>query len=315
MTVRSPEVQLWELLRGALGTRALALAADLGVAEALANGPRPIPDLASHLGADPDVLRRILRALASEGVFAEVEPGVVRNTAASELLLGGWGSFAHLFGGPWLKATAALGATGTASFPGAFGADFWAWLAEHPDERAIFDKAMETGNERRAGGLIGLDWRGDEVVVDVGGGNGALLAPLLERHRGLEGIVFDLPETVRDEAAFGDRCTFVAGSFFERVPAGDVYVLSTVLHDWDDASAARILETIRAHAPAGARLIVVDAVLPDGNEPHGGKWLDLLVLALFAGRERDEAQWCELLAATGFEPLTIEDGLIEARCR
>ena len=131
----------------------------------------------------------------------------------------------------------------------------------------------------------------------------------------MRGIVFDLPETSRDEASLGDRLTFVAGDFFERVPSGDVYVLATILHDWDDERAAAILRTIRAAAPHGARLVVLETVLPAGNEPHGAKWLDLLMLALFAGRERDEAQWRALLSAGGFEPVELRDGLIEARCR
>jgi hypothetical protein len=315
MTAREPEDLVWDLLRGALGTRALALAADLRIAEALADGPRPLEDLAREVDANPDTLRRLLRALAAEGVFAEEEPGIFRNTEASAILQGGWGSFAHLFGGAWFRAVGALEASADASFPGVFGTDFWTWLAENRAERAVFDHAMEQGNERRVDRLASVDWRGDETVVDVGGGNGSLLAELLRRRPGLRGIVFDLPETVRDEAALGDRCTFVAGSFFERVPVGDVYVLSTILHDWDDASATRILQTIRGHAPAAARLVVLDAVVPDGNEAHGAKWLDLLVLALFAGRERDEEQWRALLAGAGFEPERIQDGLIEARCR
>jgi hypothetical protein len=315
MTVRSPEDSLWELLRGALGTRALALVADLGVADALADGPRSVTDLGHELDTDPDTLHRLLRALASERIFAEEDPCVFRNTEASELLQGGWGSFAHLFGGVWLRATGALDASGQPSFPPVFGTDFWSWLAENPDERAAFDDAMEQGKESRIERLAAFDWRGDETVVDVGGGNGSLLVGLLERHSGLRGIVFDLPETTRDEASLGDRCTFVAGSFFERVPEGDVYVLATILHDWDDASAARILQTIHAHAPAGARLIVLESVLAAGNEPDGAKWLDLLMLALFAGRERDERQWRALLLAGGFEPVSVADGLIEARCR
>jgi trans-aconitate methyltransferase len=160
-----------------------------------------------------------------------------------------------------------------------------------------------------------VEWRGDETVVDIGGGTGAVLVELVRRRSGLRGIVFDLPETVRNEETFGDRCTFVAGDFFERVPRGDVYVLSTILHDWDDEHAGAILRTIRAAAPEGARLIVMDAVIPMGNERHGAKWLDLLMLVLFAGRERDEEQWRELLGSAGFEPVQIEDGLIQARCR
>ena len=314
MTELQPEDRLWDLMRGALGTRALAIVADLGVADALAGGPRPVEELAKELDAEPDALRRLLRALASDGIFAEADRGVFRNTEASELLQGGWGAFAHLFGGVWLRAAAALEPSGQPSFPGVFGAGFWSWLFENAGERAVFDRAMEQGNDSRVARLAQLDWRGDETVVDVGGGNGSLLAGLLDRHRGLRGIVFDLPETTRDEASLGDRCTFVAGTFFERVPKGDVYVLSTILHDWDDESAARILRTIRACAASGARVRIIDAVVPDGNDEHGAKWLDLLMLVLFGGRERDEAEWRALLAAGGLEPLQIDDGLIEARC-
>ena len=314
MSEVSPEARLWGLVRGSLATRALAVVADLRVADALAEGPRAVDDLARETGADADALYRFLRALASDGVFAEEERGVFRNTPASELLRGGWGDFAHLFGGVWYRTAERLSATGEAVFPSAFGTDFWSWLADHPDERAAFDWAMEQGKERRVARLAALDWRGDETVVDVGGGNGSLLVELLRRQPGLRGIVFDLPETVRDEEALGDRITFVEGNFFERVPDGDVHLLSTILHDWDDESAAAILRTIRAAAGPEGRLLVVDAVVAPGNEPYGAKWLDLLMLALFAGRERDEAQWRALLAGAAFEPVRIEDGLIEARC-
>jgi O-methyltransferase/methyltransferase family protein len=317
MSESSPETQLWDLMRGALTARALGVVAELEVADALADGPRGVEEVALEVGADPDRLHRFLRALASDGVFAEDEPGVFRNTEASALLRdGGWGDFAHLFGGVWHRTAAELDvAPGEPPFPRLFGADFWSWLAGHPDERAAFDRAMEQGKERRIDRLAEAGWRGDETVVDVGGGNGSLSVGLLGRHPGLRGIVFDLPETVRDEASLGDRCTFVAGSFFESVPAGDVYVLSTILHDWDDESAAAILRTIHRTAPAGTRLLVIETVVPPGNEPHGAKWLDLLMLALFAGRERDEAQWRALLEGAGFEPVRMDDGLIEARCR
>jgi hypothetical protein len=317
MSQRAPDTVLWDLLRGTLGTRALALVADLRVADALTDGPRPVEDLAREVGADPDTLHRILRALASDGVFAEEEHGVFRNTEASEVLRrgDGWDDFAHLFGGVWLRAVGELDASSEPSFPKIFGTDFWSWLADHPEERAAFDRAMVQGGENRVERLAGLEWRGDELVVDVGGGNGSLLVELVRRQPGLRGIVFDLPETNRDDVALGDRIEFVAGSFFERVPVGEVYILSTILHDWDDERATAILRTIRAAAPAHARLLVIETVLPPGNEPNGAKWLDLLMLTLFAGRERDEAQWRELLEAGDFDPLRIEDGLIEARCR
>ena len=311
----SPEEQLWGLIRGALGTRALGIAADLRIADALAEGPRHVDDIARERGADPDTLHRILRALATHGVFAEDAPGVFRNTAASELLRGGWREFAHLFGGIFYRTLEQLDASGEPTFSRIFGSDFWSWLAQHPDERASFDSAMEQGKEGRVERFSKIDWRGDETVVDVGGGNGSLLVALLRSQPGLRGIVFDLPETVRDEAAFPERIEFVAGSFFESVPRGDVYVLSTILHDWDDERAAAILKTVRAAAPPDARLLVLDAVVPSGNDPGSGKWLDLLMLALLGGRERNEEQWRALLHEGGFEPVAIEDGLVEARCR
>jgi hypothetical protein len=316
LTAPSPTGVLWNALRGALATRALALVADLDVAEALAAGPRPVEEVAREVGADADTLHRLLRALASDGIFAEEEPGVFRNTEASELLRhSGWDDFAHLFGGVWLHSTGELDASGEPSFPRLHGTDFWSWLAEHPGERAAFDRAMEQGWESRLERLASVEWRGDETVVDVGGGNGSLLLGLLGRHPGLTGIVFDLPETVRDESSFGGRCTFVAGDFFERVPPGDAYVLSTILHDWDDGHASGILRTIRAAADADTRLVLLESTVDPGNEPDGAKWLDLLMLTLFAGRERDEAQWHALLEAGGFRVERFGPGLIEARCR
>jgi len=314
----APEERVWNLLRGALATRALAVVADLGVADALADGARSVEDVAGEVGADPDTLHRLLRALASDGAFAEEAPGIFRNTDVSNVLRrgGGWDDFAHLFGGVWHRAAGELDVTSLdAPFPRLFGTDFWSWLAAHPEERAAFDRAMSQGGQRRVEQLASVDWRGDEVVVDVGGGNGSLLVELLRRHPRLRGIVVDLPETNRDEAGFGDRIEFVAGDFFDRVPAGDVYVLSGILHDWSDDRAEAILQTVRAAAPSAARLFVIDSVVPSGNEPHGAKWLDLLMLALLRGRERNEAQWRSLLASAGFELVSLQDGLIEARCR
>ena len=303
---------IWDALRGALVTRALGLAADLRVAQALAAGPRSHEVLARERGVDAGALYRVLRALASDGIFEEIEPGVFGNTAASEVLArDGWDDFAHLFGGAWLQAVAALDASGEPSFPRVYGDEFWAWLAAYPDERAAFDRAMAQGWQGRLGRLESVDWRGDELVVDVGGGNGSLLVALLERHQRMPGIVFDLPETVRDEQALGDRCRFVEGSFFESVPHGDVHLLSTILHDWDDDSAQRILETVGA--AAGERLVVLDGVIEPGNAPDGAKWLDLLMLVIAGGRKRTAEQWRVLLGDAGWRPTRVGEGAIEAQ--
>jgi hypothetical protein len=308
----NPEMIIWNALRGALVTRALGLVAELGVAQCLADGPRSHEALAREQGVNADALYRVLRALASDGIFEEVEPGVFGNTAASEILVrDGWDDFAHLFGGTWLEAVAALDASGEPSFPRAHGDEYWAWLGAHPDERAAFDRAMAQGWQTRIDRLESIDWRGDELVVDVGGGNGSLLVALLERHPRMHGIVFDLPETVRDEQALGDRCTFVEGSFFEEVPHGDAHLLSTILHDWDDKSAQGILETVRA--AGGGRLVVLDSVIEAGNDPDGAKWLDLLMLALAGGRERTAEQWRTLLCQGGWRPTNVGRGVIEAQ--
>jgi hypothetical protein len=313
MSELDPRTQLWNLLRGAMTTRAFGIAADLRIADALAEGPRPVVELAHQSGVEPETLQRILRALASDGVFAEDEPGVFRNTAASELLCSdGWQEFAHLFGSVFYDAVATLDPqTNEPTFQRRFGDDFWSWLAANPEERAAFDAAM--AGDGGIGRLNEVEFRGDETVVDIGGGNGAKLRELLELHPGLRGIVFDLPETVRDEAGFGDRIEFVPGDFFESVPAGDVYTLSAILHDWDDEQAGAILRTIRAAAPPEARLLVLESVITPGNDPQGAKWLDLLMLVI-GGRERTEAEWRALLEGAGFEIERIEDGLIQARC-
>jgi SAM-dependent methyltransferase len=315
-----PEARLWDLMRGTMTAKALAVASDLDIADALADGPRSSTNLAAEKGADADTLHRVLRALASDGVFSEGEPGVFSNTEASELLRrdrgDGWPEFAHLFGGVFAEAIAGLDPrTRGETFSERFETDFWSWLAAHPDERGVFDAAMAGGKERSAERLAGLEWRDDETVVDVGGGNGALLRALLQRRPRLHGIAFDLPETVRDERALGDRISFVAGDFFERVPTGDAYVLSTILHDWDNERAAAILGTIRVAAPASARLFILDSVVGQGNEPSGAKWLDLLMLVLAGGRERTEPEWRRLIESAGFRIEQIEDRLIQARCR
>jgi hypothetical protein len=310
----SPEELLWDLMRGALTARALGIVADLRVADALAAGPRPVGELAAEVQADTDTLYRLLRALASDDIFAETEPSVFANTSASELLRGGgWADYAHLYGGVFHRTAAELGASGEQAFTRLFGTDFWSWLAEHPAERASFDRAMAGGKEWKLERLAHVDWRDGETVVDVGGGNGMLLAELFERRAGLRGIVFDLAETDRDESSFPNGIEFVAGSFFERVPPGDTYLLSSILSEWGDSQARAILETIRNSAPPGARVLIAEAVITPGNEAIGQKWVDLLMLAI-GGRERDEAEWRTLLHKASLEPVSIADGLIEARC-
>ena len=289
--------ELWDFLRGALMSKALAAVVDAGVPEALADGPRPV----SELQGDPDTLHRLLRALASDGVFRETEPGEFEHTDLSRQLLGpGWSEFAHLFGGVFFEATTDLEAsTAEAPFPDRFGTGFWAWLAEHPAERATFDAAMAGERLRPAERLADLEWREGEVVVDVGGGNGALLAALIRLRPEVRGIVLDLPETVRDEAALGDRIEFVAGSFFESVPeGGDAYLLKWIIHDWEDEEAVAILRTVRAQ---GGTLLLVERVVEPPNEGPETKLGDLNMLVGPGGQERTLEEFRSLLETAGYE--------------
>ncbi|HTP20833.1 MAG TPA: methyltransferase [Solirubrobacteraceae bacterium] len=311
---RPPEAVLWDFLRGALMTRALAVVADAGIADALAGGPKDIAQLASEVGADSDVLERLMNALASDGLFERFDDGVFANTDASELLRDpAQRALAHLFGAVYYRAVAELDATGAPpAFARAHGTDLWHWLAENPTEREVFDRAMLNGVHARAERLGRLQWRGDEVIVDIGGGDGSLLIEFLRDRLDMRGIVFDLPEAMHDDARLGDRIDFVAGSFFDRVPEGDAYILSAVLHDWDDEPARAILDTIRRAARERARVVIVDGVL-EPRSPPVWRWADLHILATLGGRERDETSWRRLLASGGFEPLSVGDGLIEAR--
>src|SRR6266568_7725760 len=246
MSEPSVETRMWTLVRGAMATKALGLVADLGVANRLADGPRPVAEIAAETGADEDALYRFLRALASDGVFQEQQPRIFSNTPMSELLLtdrpDSWSDLAHLFGDLWYRTFADAEDSlrdGEPVFPRVFGADFWAWLEQHSDDGAAFNRAMASGAEQNLDPVVELDWRDGETIVDVGGGNGATLVALLRRRPELSGIVFDLPGTARDaeifvaESGLSDRCRVVAGSFFDTIPPGDTYLLSAILHDWD----------------------------------------------------------------------------------
>ena len=215
---------------GLAGTQCLYVVARLRVADALVGGPRQVAEVAREVGADPDALGRILRALVAMGVFTQPEPGVVGLTEVGELLVEGPGSTRHnaiFFGGltyrTWGGALQSA-LTGRPAFDEVFGAPFFDYLAEHPDDAETFNRAMEGGSAARMPPLLERDWRDVGTVVDVGGGNGAVLRVLLEVNDRLRGIVFDLPNVAAsaqreiEEAGLAERCTAVGGSFFEEAP-------------------------------------------------------------------------------------------------
>lgn len=229
---------------------------------------------------------------------------------------------ARLFSGlhfrTWTEAFDSL-KTGAPAFQRVHGEPMWEWFGTHPDDAAVFNRAMANGAVRRRMQLLEYDWSGVEDVVDVGGGTAATLTALLREQPHLTGTVFDLEhaceEAERTIAAAGveGRCRFVSGSFFETVPPGaDAYVLSAILHDWDDERAAAILRTCRTAARPDSRLILVEAIMVEGDEPDWMKLLDLHMLVALGGRERNEVEWRALLESAGFRLDAARDGLLEA---
>jgi len=321
-----PRVRLLNLAAGFMITQTIGAVVRFGIPELVAERPRSVAELADASGANPDALRRALRALASLGVFEQAD-GVVRHTELSELLRrdapGSVEGQARLFSSfqfaTWADAFETF-RTGEPAFPRVHGRPMFDWFDEHPEEAATFNRAMEQRSMGRRTPLVDRDWSRERTVVDVGGGTGATLTALLAAHPHLSGTIVDL-EHARDgaeaaiaAAGLAGRCGFVVGSFFEEVPAGaDAYVLSAILHDWSDEEASAILRTCRAAMRGDARLFLVEAVIAPGDEPDWMKLLDLHMLVALGGRERSEAEWRELLAANGFwlEPL-VTPGLLEA---
>lgn len=303
------------MIYGAITTRLLALAAELRVADLLEDGPRPATELAEACGADADALHRVLRTLAGAGVFTEGSPGVFGQTPLSAVLrTGSAGSVrdavlelgsAETFGS--LAQLEHSVRTGKPAFDRAYGEDWWTYLAGRPARAEVFNN-VQSVTSRQVHSLVlePYDLSGARRLVDVGGGHGTLVAAMLSRYPELRAVVFDQPAVVAgaqrtlDAADMSDRAEIVGGDFFESVPAGaDVYLLSMILHDWDDESCLTILGNIRSAMAPGGRLLVIDPVIPEDDSAHIGKFIDIYMLMHFAGRERTEAEFVRLFAAAG----------------
>jgi hypothetical protein len=317
--VAEPEAtgSLMRLLVGQQVTQAIHVAAVLRLPDLLADGPRDAAGLAEAAGADADALYRLLRALAAFGVFEERNDRVFALTEVGELLrsdvpgsLHGW---ALLQGRPYLRqsweALEHSVRTGENAFRHVHGTDVWSWRAERPEESALFDGAMRalTGAGNQAL-LDAYDFSRFGAIVDVGGGNGTLMASILRAHPGVSGIVFDQAHVVpgaaavlRDEGV-ADRARIESGSFFESVPAGaDAYLLKMIVHDWEDEDVVAILGTVRRAIPPHGALLVIERELGPPNAEPGPKLGDLNMLVMPGGRERTVEEYAALYAASGFE--------------
>jgi SAM-dependent methyltransferase len=328
-----PHVQLIQMGVAIWQARAVYAAAELGIADLLAEGPREIEEIARETGTHVQSLSRLMRALASCGIVEAIRPGLFATTTlgaalrdsapgaarATILTIAGswqwkaWDQFLHAL------------RTGQSGVRAAFGKDLFEFLSGEPVHSARFNDAMVGMHGAVAPAVVAAyDFSRFHSIVDVGGGKGGLLIEILKMHPDMTAVLFELPETekhARDhivESGLGERCAFQAGDFFERLPPGhDAYVLAHVLHDWVDSDAIAILRKCREALPAGGRLLIVEAVLPDGNTPHHGKLMDLLMLTVTGGVERSQSEFGQILMKSGFRlarvyPTTTHQSIIEA---
>jgi len=308
--------ELMAIVTGYQRSRALMIAAELGIADLLRDGPRSVDDLARATQTHAPTLYRLLRALAAAAVFKERPGRVFALTPMSEFLRSDaavpYGHLARLFGRDYQWA--AWGAlshsvrTGENAARHVLGVDVWTYRQERPEENVIFNDAMLAASLSRAPAEArAYDFARCRTIADIGGGTGALLTVILRIYPNARGILFDQPHVVADArpvldaAGLADRVTIEDGSFFERVPAGaDAYVMRRILHDWMDEEATAILRSCRAAMTPGARLVLFERVVGPPNEDPASKFVDLLMLVGAGGRERTEAEWRSLLEASSF---------------
>ena len=312
-----PHAQLIQMATGYWVSRAVYAAAKIGLADHLANGPKSAADLAGATGSHGPSLHRLMRTLASLGVLCEddnhcfsltslgdaLRCGAPGSARATILALAGewwWRGWEHL---PYCLET---GKTGMEK---AFGTSVFEYLSTQPQDASYFNEAMIGFHGAEPYAVAeAYDFSGCETVVDVGGGTGNLVAAILERHPRVRAILADLPHVVREVPAvieprgLADRVTVEAIDFFASVPErGDVYLLSHVIHDWNEDQCLTILRNCRHAMTPASRLLIVEMVLPVGDTSHPGKLLDLAMLVMPGGQERTEEEYATLLRSAGLE--------------
>ncbi len=308
--------RLQQMVWGKATTQCLFVAAKLGIADLLADGPQSVDELAAATETNAAALYRVLRLLASLEVFVELEPRRFALTPMAELLQAdapcSFRDYAIVHGSEWYnRAWAHLlysVETNEPAFDHAYGLSLFAYMEQHPQAATDFNNSMTALSRFEAAGVCAaFDFSGCSTVVDVGGGHGRLLTEVLTAYPTLKGILFDQPSVVDaarpvlEPSAVGARCQVVGGDFFTGVPAGgDTYLLKHIIHDWDDERSAVILRNCREAMAAGGRALVVEGVMPPGNEPSNSKLWDVVMLALTSGgRERTEEEYAALFEQVG----------------
>lgn len=314
-TGEAPADALYRMAIGFRSTQALYVVAKLGVADLLVKGPLNSSELAGRLAVHEQPLFRVMRALAAQGVFTQDLSNDFGLTPISQLLRSdvpesmryiviSYGERHYEAAGKLIHTVR----TGETAFNHIYGKGLFDYLSENEEASMIFNLFMAQSH-RKSGDHLGRSYfKGRELVIDVGGGRGHLIAQILRQNPQLKGILYDLPQVVGQaskylgEEGVGDRCQVVSGSFFESVPTGgDIYLLSRILHDWPDEKAGRILTNCRRAIRSDGTVLIMDAVIPEGDAPHLGKQIDLQMLFLVGGIERTEEEWRRLLEYSRFE--------------
>ncbi len=332
MPPTSPQDQFRRMLTGYWISQAIYVAAKLGLADLVASSSRSADDLAKATGTHAASLYRLLRALASVGIFAEEHDRRFAITPLAECLRSGVAgsqrSLAIMMGeehfacyGRLLDAVK----TGETVFETIHGTPVFEFLSQHPEQGRTFDEAMVgVHGEETAAMLAAYEFSNIGTLADVGGGNGSLLVATLQKHPQLRGMLIDLPNVAaRAKANFEaagvlDRCQVLSGNFFQSVPGGaDAYLMRHIIHDWDDAKATQILQHVHAALAGRGKLLLIEGVVQPGNNPSFTKLLDLTMLLIPGGKERSEEEFRRLLSGAGFQlarivPTGSEVSVIEA---
>jgi len=300
-----------------MATAALGCVVELGIADKLKNGPRSVAELAAETGVKQDALYRVMRALASAGIFEEGAPRTFGLTPAAELLCGGVkGSLREMV--RWLATRLHFETypemmhslkTAETVVEKVHNMSCFEYLEKDQKTGEIFNDAMtEFSAAVIPAALEAYDfsWLNGKALVDIAGGHGKVLTEILVKYPEIRGKLFDLEHVVNgakpriESLGLAGRCSLCHGDFFQSVPEGDAYVMKHIIHDWDDEKATTILKNIHKASSPEARVILLEGVIAPGNAPHLGKWIDLEMLLLPGGRERNEEEFRALLAGAGF---------------
>jgi hypothetical protein len=321
---------LRDQILGFRNTQLIAAAAKLNLATHLKSGPKSAHHLSVILRCNEGALYRLLRALSSIGIFQENDDKSFANTSASELMIdekpGSLRSIAILYGEAWLwRAYGELLFSVNSGLPGfqhAHGKTLYHFLQQNQEAASIFNSAMTAFSGTEANAIIkAYNFSLKNVVVDVGGGEGFLVSALIKAFPNLSGIVLDLPAADHPENSrrSDSKITYVYGDFFKEIPSGgDIYILKSVLHNWDDESCVSILKNCRKVMNDKSSLLVIERIIPEGNEKSEAKLFDINMLIMTEGRERTENEYRKLFRAAGFmltrivrtqSPLSIVEGL------